>query len=220
MPVTKEQVCARIREIGIIPAIRVSSSEDAHFAIEAVASGGIPIVEVTMTVPGAIELICHLTEHHRKTIVGAGSVFKLDMARECRDAGVRFITASGFNTQVVEYANQQGIAVIPGALTPTEVVDAWMAGADFVKVFPCGHIGGDKYIKSLKTALPQVPLIAAGGVNQMTAASLIVAGADAIGVGTELIPADAIKLRKPDRIRELAYRFKGFVKAGRELLQE
>ena len=220
MPVNKEEVCARIREIGIIPAIRVSSSEDAHFAIEAVASGGIPIVEVTMTVPGAIDLFCHLAEHHRKTIVGAGSVYKLDMARLCRDSGVSFITASGFNAQVVEFANQQGLTVIPGGLTPTEVVDAWMAGADFVKVFPCGHVGGDKYIKSLKTALPQVPLIAAGGVNQMTAANLIVAGADAIGVGTELIPADAIRLRKPDRIRELAYRFTGFVKTARELLQD
>jgi len=216
--VTKEEVCARIREIGIIPAIRVSSSEDAHFAIEAVASAGIPIVEVTMTVPGAIELIAHLVQHHRKTIVGAGSVYKIDLARQCRDAGVNFITSSGFNAAVVEFAAKENLAVLPGGLTPTEVVDAWMAGGDFVKVFPCGHVGGDKYIKSLKAALPQVPLIAAGGVNQLTAAELIVAGADAIGVGTELIPADAIQLRKPDRIRELAYRFTGFVKAARERL--
>jgi 2-dehydro-3-deoxyphosphogluconate aldolase / (4S)-4-hydroxy-2-oxoglutarate aldolase len=216
---TKEEVCARIREIGIIPAIRVSSSEDAHFAIEAVASGGISIVEVTMTVPGCIELISHLVKHHRKTIVGAGSVFKIDLARQCRDAGANFITASGFNPAIVEFAAKEGIAVLPGGLTPTEVVDAWMAGADFVKVFPCGHVGGDKYIKSLKTALPDVPLIAAGGVNQLTAANLIVAGADAIGVGTELIPADAIKLRKPDRIRELAQRFAGFVRDGRERLR-
>jgi len=217
--VTKEEVCARIREVGIIPAIRVSSREDAHFAIEAVASGGIPIVEVTMTVPGAIELIAHLVEHHRKTIVGAGSVFRIDIARQCLDAGVNFITASGFDPAVVEFAAREGLAVLPGGLTPTEVVNAWMAGADFVKVFPCGHVGGDKYIKSLKTALPQVPLVAAGGVNQLTAADLIVAGAEAIGVGTELIPADAIQLRKPDRIRELAHRFTGFVREGRERLQ-
>ena len=216
---TKEEVCARIREIGIIPAIRVSSSEDAHFAIEAVTNGGIPIVEVTMTVPGAIDLISHLVKHHRKTIVGAGSVFKIDMAHQCSYAGVNFITASGFNAAVVEFAAKEGLAVLPGGLTPTEVVDAWMAGADFVKVFPCGHVGGDKYIKSLKTALPQVPLIAAGGVSQQTAANLIVAGADAIGVGAELIPADAIRLRKPDRIRELAHRFTGYVKEARERLQ-
>jgi 2-dehydro-3-deoxyphosphogluconate aldolase/(4S)-4-hydroxy-2-oxoglutarate aldolase len=216
---TKDQVCARIREIGIIPAIRVSTTDDAHFAIEAVASGGIPIVEVTMTVPGAVELISHLVQHHRKTIVGAGTVLKIDVARQCKDAGANFLTAPGFNPAIVEFAGKEGLAVLPGGLTPTEVVDAWMAGADFVKVFPCGPVGGDKYIKALKTALPQIPLIAAGGVNQMTAANLIVAGADAIGVGTELIPADAIQLRKPDRIRELAQRFAGFVKEGRDRLR-
>lgn len=216
---TKDQVCARIKEIGIIPAIRVSSTDDAHFAIEAVASGGIPIVEVTMTVPGAVELISHLVQHHRKTIVGAGTVLKVDIARQCKDAGANFITAPGFNQAIVEFASKEGLAVLPGGLTPTEVVDAWMAGADFVKVFPCGQVGGDKYIKALKTALPQIPLIAAGGINQYTAANIIVAGADAIGVGTELIPADAIRLRKPDRIRELAERFSGFVKDGRERLQ-
>ncbi len=216
---TKDEVCARIKEIGIIPAIRVSSTDDAHFAIEAVASGGIPIVEVTMTVPGAVELISHLVQHHRKTIVGAGTVLKVDIARQCKDAGANFITAPGFNQAIVEFASKEGLAVLPGGLTPTEVVDAWMAGADFVKVFPCGQVGGDKYIKALKTALPQIPLIAAGGINQYTAANIIVAGADAIGVGTELIPADAIRLRKPDRIRELAERFSGFVKDGRERLQ-
>jgi 2-dehydro-3-deoxyphosphogluconate aldolase / (4S)-4-hydroxy-2-oxoglutarate aldolase len=216
---TKDEVCARIREIGIIPAIRVHSTDDAHFAIEAVASGGIPIVEITMTVPGAIELISHLVQHHRKTIVGAGTVLKIDVARQCKDAGANFITAPGFNPAIVEFARSEGLAVLPGGLTPTEVVDAWMAGADLVKVFPCELVGGDRYIKALKTALPQIPLIAAGGVNQQTAANLIVAGADAIGVGTELIPADAIQLRKPDRIKELAQRFAGFVKDGRERLQ-
>ena len=216
---TREEVCARIREIGIIPAIRVSSSDDAHFAIEAVASAGIPIVEVTMTVPGAVELISHLVQHHRKTIVGAGTVLTVDVARQCEDVGVNFITAPGFNAAIVEFARKEGLAVLPGALTPTEVVDAWTAGADFVKVFPCGHVGGDKYIKSLKAAVPQIPMIASGGVNQQTAANLIVAGADAIGVGTELIPADAIQLRKPDRIRELGHRFAGFVKEGRERLK-
>jgi 2-dehydro-3-deoxyphosphogluconate aldolase / (4S)-4-hydroxy-2-oxoglutarate aldolase len=215
---TKEEVCARIREIGIIPAIRVSSTDDAHFAIEAVASGGIPIVEVTMTVPGCVELITHLVKHHRKTIVGAGTVLTTDVARQCKDAGANFITAPGFNAAIVEFAGKEGLAVLPGGLTPTEVVDAWMAGADFVKVFPCSEVGGERYIKRLKTALPQIPLIAAGGVNQQNAANLIVAGADAIGVGTKLIPADAIQLRKQDRIRELAQRFAEFVKEGRDQL--
>jgi 2-dehydro-3-deoxyphosphogluconate aldolase / (4S)-4-hydroxy-2-oxoglutarate aldolase len=216
---TRDEVCARIREIGIIPAIRVSSYDDAHFAIEAVAGGGIPIVEVTMTVPGAVDLITHLVQHHRKTVVGAGTVLNIDTARQCKDAGANFITAPGFNPAIVEFARHEGLAVLPGGLTPTEVVDAWMAGADFVKVFPCSLVGGDKYIKALKTALPQISLIAAGGVNQQTAANLIVAGADAIGVGTDLIPADAIRLRKPDRIKELALRFAGFVKDGRDRLK-
>ncbi len=215
----REDVCARIKEIGIIPAIRVSSTDDAHFAIEAVASGGIPIVEITMTVPGAIELITHLVQHHRKTTVGAGTVLTIEIARQCKDAGAEFITSPGFNPAIVEFAHKEGVAVLPGALTPTEVVDAWMAGADFVKVFPVALVGGDKYIKALKTALPQIPLIAAGGVNQHNAANLIVAGADAIGVRTELIPADAIQLRKPDRIRELAQRVAGYVSEGRERLK-
>ncbi len=212
---TKDQVCALIREIGIIPAIRVSSYEDAHFATEAVASGGIPIVEITMTVPRAVELISHLVREHPKIVVGAGTVLDIQIARQCEDAGAAFITAPGFDPEIVEFAAKENLAVLPGGLTPTEVVRSWRAGADFVKIFPCAQVGGDKYIRALKTALPQISLIAAGGVNQQTAENLIVAGADAIGVGTELIPADAIQLRKPARIRELAHRFVGFVKEGR-----
>jgi 2-dehydro-3-deoxyphosphogluconate aldolase/(4S)-4-hydroxy-2-oxoglutarate aldolase len=217
---TKDEVCKRIREVGIIPAIRVSSSEDARFAAEAVASGGIPILEITMTVPGACGLISDLIREHPGLIVGAGTVLNIDTARQCEDAGANFVTAPGFKLAIVEFAVKEGLAVLPGALTPTEVVDAWMAGADFVKVFPCSAVGGDKYIKALKTALPQIPMIAAGGVNQHSAANLIVAGAEALGVGRELIPADAIQLRKADRIRELSHRFAGFVQDGRERLQQ
>jgi len=216
---TKDQVCARIREIGIIPAIRVSSYDDAHFATEAVASGGIPIVEITMTVPRAVELISHLVKAHPDIVVGAGTVLNIEVARQCKDAGASFITAPGFDPEIVEFAAKENLAVLPGGLTPTEVVGAWKAGADFVKVFPCPQVGPDKYIKSLKTALPQISLIAAGGVTQITAISLIVAGADAIGVGKDLIPPDAIRLRKADRIRELSHRFAGFVKEGRGRLR-
>jgi 2-dehydro-3-deoxyphosphogluconate aldolase/(4S)-4-hydroxy-2-oxoglutarate aldolase len=215
---TKDEVCARIREIGIIPAIRVSSYDDAHFATEAIESGGIPIVEITMTVPRAVELISHLVKVHHNIVVGAGTVLDIEIARQCEDAGASFITAPGFDPEIVEFAAKENLAVLPGALTPTEVVRAWKTGADFVKVFPCAQVGGDKYIKALKTALPQISLIAAGGVNQHTAENLIVAGAEAVGVGTDLIPADAIRLRKPDRIRELARRFAGFVSEGRERL--
>jgi 2-dehydro-3-deoxyphosphogluconate aldolase/(4S)-4-hydroxy-2-oxoglutarate aldolase len=215
----RDEVCRLIKEVGVIPAIRVSSSEDAHFAIEAVASGGIPIVEITMTVPGAVDLISYIVHDHEDIVVGAGTVLDIEVARQCRDAGASFITAPGFDPEIVKFASAVDLAVLPGSLTPTEVVMAWKAGADFVKVFPCPRVDPDSYIKSLKTALPQIPLIAAGGVNQNTAADLIVAGADAIGVGKGLIPPDAIQLRKADRIRELAQRFRGFVKDGRERLQ-
>jgi 2-dehydro-3-deoxyphosphogluconate aldolase/(4S)-4-hydroxy-2-oxoglutarate aldolase len=211
----RTEVCERIREIGIIPAIRVSSAEEAHFAADAVSGGGIPIVEITMTVPEAVELISHLVLDHQEMIVGAGTVLDTETARRCVDAGASFLTAPGFDIAIVEFAAKEGVAVLPGALTPTEVVTAWRAGSDFVKVFPCAQVGGDKYIKALKTALPQVPLIAAGGVNQQTAANFILAGAAAIGVGSELIPTEAIEARESERIRELAHRFIGFVNDAR-----
>jgi 2-dehydro-3-deoxyphosphogluconate aldolase/(4S)-4-hydroxy-2-oxoglutarate aldolase len=208
----KTEVCALIREIAIIPAIRVSSAEEAHFAAEAIASGGIPIVEITLTVSGAVELISHLVHYHPKMIVGAGTVLNTDLATKCLDAGVSFLTSPGRSLKVIEFAAKRGMTVLPGALTPTEVIEAWEAGGDFVKVFPCAELGGERYIK----ALPQIPLIAAGGVNQQTAANYILAGATAIGVGTELIPTEAIERRQAKRIRELALRFSGFVKEARE----
>ncbi len=215
----KAEVCALIKEIAIIPAIRVSSSEQAHFAAEAVTRGGIPIVEITMTVPGAVDLISHLIHYHPKMMVGAGTVLDIDTAQQCVKAGASFITAPGFDREIVEFARKQNIAVLPGALTPTEVITAWRAGADFVKVFPCAQVGGDKYIKALKTALPQIPLIAAGGVNQQNALDFVLSGATAIGVGKDLIPIEAIERRQADRIRELAHRFAGYVKEARARME-
>jgi 2-dehydro-3-deoxyphosphogluconate aldolase / (4S)-4-hydroxy-2-oxoglutarate aldolase len=212
---TKDEVCARIREIAIIPAIRVSSGDDAHFAAEAVTHGGIAIVEITMTVPGAVELMAHLVKSDPKIIVGAGTVLDTKTADLCLDAGASFVTAPSFNPAIVEFAAKRNIAVLPGVLTPTEVVTAWSAGADFVKVFPCGPVGGDRYIKALHTSLPQVPLVAAGGVNQQTAGSFILSGATAIGIGTELIPTEAIARRQSQRIHELARRFLKLVKDAR-----
>jgi 2-dehydro-3-deoxyphosphogluconate aldolase / (4S)-4-hydroxy-2-oxoglutarate aldolase len=216
----KEEVCRRIREIGIIPAIRVSSGDDAHFAAEAVTHGGISIVEITMTVPGAVELISHLVRSNPKIIVGAGTVLDTNTARLCLDAGAGFITSPSFNPAIVEFAGKENITVLPGAMTPTEIVTAWSAGSDFVKVFPCAQIGGDKYIKALHAALPQIPLIAAGGVNQQTAGNFILSGAVAIGIGTELIPTEAIARRQSDRIKELARRFRRLVKEAREQIDE
>lgn len=207
-------------ETGIIPAIRVSSTEDAHFAAEAVTQGGIPIVEITLTIPGAVELISFLARKSEGLIVGAGTVLDLDTARRCRDAGARFLTSPGLDLEIVEFAKKQNLAILPGALTPTEVIAAWKAGADFVKVFPCSQVGGERYIKVLKTPLPQVLLIAAGGVNQQTAGAFILAGATALGVGGELIPGEAIERRQARRIHELAGRFLGFVREARGRLEE
>jgi 2-dehydro-3-deoxyphosphogluconate aldolase / (4S)-4-hydroxy-2-oxoglutarate aldolase len=215
----KAEVCASIREIGIIPAIRVSSADEAHFATEAVMSGGIPIVEITMTVPGAVQLIAHLVQYHPKMIVGAGTVLDTETARKCLAAGASFITAPGFDLKIVEFAIKEDACVLPGALTPTEVVTALKADADFIKVFPCALVGGERYIKALKTSLPQAQLIAAGGVNQQTAMNYILSGATAIGVGTELIPTEAIVRRQSKRIRELALRFSGFVKEARDRME-
>jgi len=213
--VKKEDVRARIVDVGIIPAVRVSSAEDARFAAEAVSHAGIPIVEITMTVPGAIDVICELRKHLPDTIIGAGSVLDEEMARSCQEGGAHFLTSDGLDLKVVELAEKQGTLVIPGTLTPTEIITAWKAGADLVKVVPCGQVGGDSYIRALKAALPQVPLVAAGGVNQLTAANYILAGATALGVGAELIPKNAIRLREAARIRVLAHRFINFVKTAR-----
>ncbi len=211
----KEEVRARIEEIGIIPAIRVSTADDARFAAEAVSRAGIPIVEISMTVPGAIDVISQLAANAKDMIVGAGSVIDSEMAQHCLAAGANFLTSDGLDVRVVELAVKENVAVLPGALTPTEVIAAWKAGADFVKVVPCSQVGGDSYIRALKAMLPRVPLIAAGGVNQQTAVNFILAGASALGVGTELISKEAIRLRQAERTRVLAQRFLGYVKTAR-----
>lgn len=212
---TKEEVRARIEEIGIIPAVRFHSAEDARFATQAVSHGGIPIVEITMTVPGAIELISELARNNPEVTVGAGTIFDKETASRCLDAGAKFLTSPGLDLQLVEFAIKKEVVVLAGALTPTEVTMAWKAGADFVKVFPCSLVGGERYIRALKGPFRHVPLIAAGGVNQLTAANFILAGASAIGVGGELVPEEAIQHRQEERIHELARRFVGFVSKAR-----
>jgi 2-dehydro-3-deoxyphosphogluconate aldolase/(4S)-4-hydroxy-2-oxoglutarate aldolase len=212
----REEVRARIEEIGIIPAIRVSSTEDALFAAESVASGGITIVELTMTVPGAIDVISHLVRSAPNLIVGAGTVWDTETAHRCLDAGAQFLTSTGVDLQTIEFAHQQNIVIFPGALTPTEVMMAWKAGVDFVKIFPCAQLGGAAYIKTLKSPFPQVPLIASGGVNQQNVADFILAGATAVGVGAHLIPKKAIELRQTHRIHELAVRLVNTVREARK----
>jgi 2-dehydro-3-deoxyphosphogluconate aldolase/(4S)-4-hydroxy-2-oxoglutarate aldolase len=156
----KEEIRARIEEIGIIPALRVYSAEDALFATEAVCDGGIPIVEVTITIPDALDVIQHLAEKSPDVIVGAGSVLDLGWARRCLNAGARFLTSPGCDPKIVEFAAHEGIVVFPGALTPTDVMIAAKAGAGFVKIFPCAQVGGPGYIRALKSPFPEVPFIA------------------------------------------------------------
>lgn len=211
----KNNVCAKIEEIGIVPAVRTSSPQDALFAAEVIARGGIPIVEITLTVPGALEVISHLVKELPHVIVGAGTVLDIETARLCVDAGVRFLTCPGLDLSIVEFAKNKNLTMMAGALTPTEIVTAWKSGSDFVKVFPCAQVGGDTYIRALKGPFPKIPLIAAGGVNQQTAANFILAGAAAIGVGRELIPSEAVEKRQEGRIRELAHRFLNFVRTAR-----
>jgi len=216
---TKEDITRRIVEVGIIPAIRVSTTEDAMFAAEAVASSGIPIVEVTMTVPGASTVIAELARSNPDFIVGAGTVLDLDVARRCLDVGAKFLTSPALDVELVEFAVKKKAVVLPGAMTPTEVLAAIKAGADFVKVFPCAALGGPSYIKALKSPFPDARLIAAGGITQHNAEEFILSGASAIGIGRHLVQPDAIRRRERGWVRELARRYFQMVQDAREQLQ-
>ena len=211
----KEQIRERIEEIGLIASVRVSDPEKARFAAEVVNRAGIPIVEITMTTPGAIDLIAELARSEPEMIVGAGTLLDEETARRCVDAGAKFLTSPGLVMEVLTWALKNDVVVLPGAFSPTEVITAWKAGADFVKIFPCAQLGGDKYIRALKVPLPQVRLIASGGVNQQTASGFILAGASAVGVGSELMPREALRTRQKEQIQELARRFLAMVRSAR-----
>ena len=212
----KDKVRDRIVEIGIVPVVRASSAREARIAADAVCEGGIPIVEITMTVPGAVEVIRELAKDSSSSVlVGAGTVLNAEAARRCLEAGAQFLVSPGLNLQTVELAKREGKLMIAGALTPTEIMMAWEAGSDFVKVFPCGSMGGAKYIKALRGPLPQVPLVPTGGVNLNTAAEFIEAGAVALGVGGELIQAEVLKSNNPEIIVENARKFLTIVKQAR-----
>ncbi len=213
--ITKQEIRQRIEGVGIIPSVRVSLAEDAMFAVEAIFRGGIPIVEIALTLPDALQVISQLVRKMPEMIVGAGGVPDVETAQRCVQAGAAFLAGDGFDPDTVKFAAREGVVAIPGALTPTDVLTAWKLGPDFVKVVPCGHVGGDSYIRDLKAMFPAVPMIAAGGVNQGTASNFILAGAVALGIGGELIPKESVRLRQPDRIAELARRFINFVSNAR-----
>jgi 2-dehydro-3-deoxyphosphogluconate aldolase / (4S)-4-hydroxy-2-oxoglutarate aldolase len=213
----KSVVNERIERTGMIPVIRAESSDEAARVVEAIAEGGVDVFEVTMTVPGAVDLISSLAQRFGdEALVGAGTVMDPESANRCIDAGARFVISPSFDPATVAACVERGVTVMPGALTPTEIVTAWGAGADFVKVFPAGAVGGAGYIKNILGPLPHVKLIPTGGVSATNAADFIRAGAKAVGVGTELVDLKAIRQGNSNIITETARRFLAIVKEARQ----
>lgn len=212
----KSKTIQRIRDIGIIPVVRASSADEAIQVVEAIKKGGVSLLEITLTVPGAVQVIEQLTKRFGDdAIVGAGTVLDPETANDCIDAGARFIVSPALNIETIAVCRQKDVPVMPGALTPTEIVTAWNAGADFVKVFPCGAMGGASYIKSLKAPLPQIELVPTGGVTLATAASFIQAGAAAIGVGADLVDVKAIRAGQPQKVTDAARAYVEAVRGAR-----
>lgn len=217
---TKEENRRRIRDVGIVPVVRASSPQQAIEAAEAVCAGGIPIVEVTMTVPGAIDVIAQLAKTAGKEVlIGAGTVIDADTAHRCFDAGAQFIVSPGFDLGTLKWAQEKKVLFIPGALTPTEILAAVKAGSELVKIFPCGTVGGARYIKALKGPFPDVAMVPTGGVTLDTAADFILAGAEALGIGGELVSASALQAGKTRNVTETARKFVSIVREARQKLE-
>jgi 2-dehydro-3-deoxyphosphogluconate aldolase/(4S)-4-hydroxy-2-oxoglutarate aldolase len=213
----RSEVLARIREVGIVPVVRAESADEAAQAIDAIRAGGVSVLEITMTVPGAIGLIEDVARRvGSQALVGAGTVLDAETARACILAGARFVVSPALNLDTIACCRRYGVAVLPGALTPTEVVAAWQAGADMVKVFPCSALGGASYIKALKAPLPQVDLVPTGGVNLKTAAEFIKAGSTALGVGADLVDLAALRQNGAATLTERARQFVELVRAARQ----
>lgn len=201
----RQGVLRRINEIGVVPVVRAASPEEAIQVIEAIKMGGLSILEITMTVPHAVKVIEEVVDRYGgEVVVGAGTVLDPETARACILAGASFVVSPSFNLHTIELCRRYSIAVFAGALTPTEVVTAWQAGADAVKVFPCGAVGGAKYLASLKAPLPQIEMIPTGGVSLATAASFMAAGAFALGVGADLVDITAIRSGEPEKVTQAA----------------
>ncbi|MGI8639365.1 MAG: bifunctional 4-hydroxy-2-oxoglutarate aldolase/2-dehydro-3-deoxy-phosphogluconate aldolase [Pyrinomonadaceae bacterium] len=210
----KAQLVNQIREIGIVPVIRSASEDEARKLIEAILAGGISIFEVTMTVPNAVSLIKSLVaDFGNKAIIGAGTVLDAETAQNCLMAGAKFIVSPILNLNIIEICRQANVAVFPGALTPTEIVAAWQAGADAVKIFPANAVGGANYLKAIKAPLPNVELMPTGGVTLATIGEFIRAGAIAVGIGSDLADVQAIRAGEFEKIRQTA---RAFVEAVRE----
>lgn len=213
----RSEVIQQIVETGVIPVVRAASADEAMRAIDAIKEGGISVLEITMTVPGALRVIEEMAARYgSEALVGAGTVLDPETARACILAGAEFIVSPALNPETIALCRRYGKVVMPGALTPTEVLAAWQAGADFVKVFPCDSLGGAKYVKSLKAPLPQIQIVPTGGVTLQTAADFIKAGASALGVGTDLVDVKALREGHGKLIVERARRFIEIVKEARQ----
>jgi len=208
MPITElsiEDVVRKVGEIGIIPVVRAASVEEANRAVEAICAGGIPVVEITMTVPNAITVIRELVQRRGgDVLIGAGTVTNAEQAESCVRAGAQFLVSPGLSTSVLSVARVNNRLAIPGALTPTELMNAQELGARLIKIFPCGNLGGPKYLKSLKAPFPHAQLIPTGGVNAANAAEFMAAGAYALGVGADLIDAAALREGNLEKITAAA----------------
>jgi len=212
---TKIEVLAALKEIGLVPVLRAESVEKALALAGAIADGGVTVLEVTMTVPGAIEVMRRLAKDRPDILIGAGTVLDAETARMCILEGAQFVVSPALNVKTIEMCHRYSVAVLPGALTPTEIVTAWQAGADVVKVFPASAMGGAKYLAALKGPLPQIDLIPTGGVSLATAGEFLAAGAWALGVGSDLVDAKAMAAGKPEVVTETAKKYLEIVKAHR-----
>ena len=198
------EIMNRLRHLAVVPIIRTSSEDSALAMVAAIVKGGINCVEITMTVPNALRAIEKVAdEYGDKVLLGAGTVLDPETARACLLAGAQFFVTPSLNLKTIELARRYSRPIFPGALTPTEILTAWEAGADGVKVFPCSALGGAKYIKALKAPFPQIELIPTGGVNLDTVAEFLHAGSTAVGVGSELVDAKA----HPDLVTTRARQF-------------
>jgi len=205
---TREQILSFIRDVGIVPVVRTPSAESAIKAVDAIYRGGIRAAEITMTVPGAVKALEKVADAFGdKLVLGAGTVLDPETARVCMLAGAEFVVTPSLRLSTVEMVKRYSKVIIPGALTPTEVVTAWEAGSDIVKIFPCGNVGGPKYIKALKGPFPHIEMCPTGGVNLETAGEFLKAGACAVAVGGELVDGKSIKEGRFDVIEQKARQY-------------
>jgi 2-dehydro-3-deoxyphosphogluconate aldolase/(4S)-4-hydroxy-2-oxoglutarate aldolase len=212
----KREVFNRMVSEGLIPVIRVSSAQEAVDVADAIKEGGVTLIEITMSVPGAIDTIKELTQKYKDEIImGAGTILDPETARAALLAGSQFIVTPTLNLDVIQLAHRYSAVVVPGAMTPTEILTAWNAGADMVKVFPAGQLGGPEYIKAIRGPLPQVLLVPTGGVNLQNAGAFIKAGATALGVGGELVDKKAVKEKKFNIITENTRAFLKIIREAR-----